>query len=227
LSKDIASAANRLGLGTLHEVNKSHPRDWENPGRVRVQWKKNGQLVNPAVKSSKSASDLARPSLRLRAEKQLLEMISFQIQHLKPECIPKPPYNLASATPSEAPAAQQAPSTSNKGKQPLTTKANPTTPTSKTASTPASASASKVLQESNATNVAGNKKSHRPLPVPPEPLPPLTDRLSPYSPALATGVLLDTIQAGMNAAPEVPGAPAANAPANVGKGKRKVVRVRG
>lgn len=53
LSKDIADAANRLGLGTLHEVNKSHPRDWENPGRVRVQWKKDGKLVNPAIKSSK------------------------------------------------------------------------------------------------------------------------------------------------------------------------------
>lgn len=52
LSKDIADAAVRLGLGTLHEVTKSHPRDWENPGRVRVQWKKDGGPVNPAIKSS-------------------------------------------------------------------------------------------------------------------------------------------------------------------------------
>ena len=52
LSKDIADATNRLGLGTLHEVNKAHPRDWENPGRVRVQWKKDGRLVNPAIKTS-------------------------------------------------------------------------------------------------------------------------------------------------------------------------------
>lgn len=52
LSKDIADAANRLGLGTLHEVSKSHPRDWENPGRVRVQWKKDGRLVNPSIKTS-------------------------------------------------------------------------------------------------------------------------------------------------------------------------------
>lgn len=52
LSKDIADAANRLGLGTLHEVNKSHPRDWDNPGRVRVQWKKDGRLVNPIIKTS-------------------------------------------------------------------------------------------------------------------------------------------------------------------------------
>ncbi len=54
LSKDIADATNRLGLGTLHEVNKAHPRDWENPGRVRVQWKKDGRFVNPAIKTSTS-----------------------------------------------------------------------------------------------------------------------------------------------------------------------------
>lgn len=52
LSKDIAEATNRLGLGTLHEVNKAHPRDWENPGRVRVQWKKEGRLMNPGIKTS-------------------------------------------------------------------------------------------------------------------------------------------------------------------------------
>ena len=52
LSKDIADAANRLGLGVLHEVTKSHPRDWENPGRVRVLWKKDGRLVNPVIKTS-------------------------------------------------------------------------------------------------------------------------------------------------------------------------------
>jgi signal recognition particle subunit SEC65 len=52
LSKDIADATNRLGFGTLHEVQKAHPRDWENPGRVRVQWKKDGKLVNPTIQTS-------------------------------------------------------------------------------------------------------------------------------------------------------------------------------
>jgi len=52
LSKDIADAASRLGLGTLHEISKAHPRDWENPGRVRVQWKKDGKAVNPVIKTS-------------------------------------------------------------------------------------------------------------------------------------------------------------------------------
>lgn len=54
LSKDIADAAGRLGLNTLHEVGKFHPRDWENPGRVRVQWKKDGRLLNTAIKTSES-----------------------------------------------------------------------------------------------------------------------------------------------------------------------------
>ncbi len=56
LSKDIAEATNRLGLGTLHEVNKAHPRDWENPGRVRVLWKKDGRLMNPTIQTSKCPS---------------------------------------------------------------------------------------------------------------------------------------------------------------------------
>jgi signal recognition particle subunit SRP19 len=55
LSKDIADACSRLGLGTLHEVNKMHPSDWENPGRVRVQWKKDGRPVNANIRTSMSA----------------------------------------------------------------------------------------------------------------------------------------------------------------------------
>lgn len=35
-------------------MNKAHPRDWENPGRVRVQWKKEGRLVDPGIKTSAS-----------------------------------------------------------------------------------------------------------------------------------------------------------------------------
>lgn len=53
LSKDIAEAASRLQLSALHEVHKRHPRDWDNPGRVRVQWKKDGRLLNPGIRTSK------------------------------------------------------------------------------------------------------------------------------------------------------------------------------
>ncbi|KAJ3998120.1 signal recognition particle, SRP19 subunit [Lentinula boryana] len=198
LSKDIAEATNRLGLGTLHEVSKAHPRDWENPGRVRVQWKKEGRLMNPAIKT----------------KKQLLEMISLQIQHLKPENIPRPPYSTSPVTSGNASAAtptiNAAPS-SNKGKAPATTKSkSPIAPQPK--------------------QMMGGRR----LPVPPEPLLPLASRLSPYSPALPTGVLIDTVKAGMNATENnagalgAPGAPSPfGAPGGPQKGKRKVVRVRG
>jgi signal recognition particle subunit SRP19 len=52
LSQDIADATHRLQLNTIHEANKMHPKDWDNPGRVRVEWKRNGKLINPAIKSS-------------------------------------------------------------------------------------------------------------------------------------------------------------------------------
>ncbi|KAH9941089.1 signal recognition particle SRP19 subunit [Epithele typhae] len=187
LSKDIADATNRLGLGTLHEVHKAHPRDWENPGRVRVQWKKDGKLVNPAIKS----------------KKQLLEMISVQIQMLKPDTIPKPPYGTDLVPQAEEP---PAPATPVKGKQPA----------------PAKKSAS-VSNTTISPSPAGLKRRQK-VPSPPQPWPQLTSRVSPYSPALPSGVLIDTVKAGMTAQEA---APAAGGAAAGGKGKRKVIRVRG
>ncbi|CAL1708884.1 unnamed protein product [Somion occarium] len=193
LSKDIAEATNRLGLGTLHEMHKSHPRDWENPGRVRVQWKKDGRLVNPAIKS----------------KKQLLEMISIQIQMLKPDNIPKPPYT---STPDTGVASDPAPAASKaaaKGKQPA----------SKTAGKGTSSTAI-------SSTIASTKKSGRQLPSPPAPHPPLSSRVSPYSPALVSGVLIETVKAGMSAQ-ESGGVGGPGGGMGGGKGKRKVVRVRG
>jgi signal recognition particle subunit SRP19 len=202
LSKDIADAASRLGFGTLHEVNKSHPRDWENPGRVRVQWKKDGKLINPVIGT----------------KKQLLEIICFQLQHLKPENIPKPPYHTSSSiSPSSTPiptsATPRTSSINTKGKQPVS-KSKP----------------SSVLSQ---THITTSSPARRPLPSPPTPLPPLNTRVSPYSPAISTGMLIDTVKAGMaGAAAEGaggtgtgPGGAAAGGMA--GKGKRKVVRMRG
>ena len=54
------------------------------------------------------------------------------------------------------------------------------------------------------------------------PQPPDTQCLSQYSPALSSGVLVETIKAGMNANADAPALPAGAG----GKGKRKVVRVR-
>jgi signal recognition particle subunit SRP19 len=180
LSKDIADAANRLGFGTLHEVNKAHPRDWENPGRVRVQWKKDGKLMNSDIMT----------------KKQLLEMICLQIQSAKAENIPQPPYNIATSRPSVVPI--KPPATSNKGKQPMTAKKSP-------------------------PPLPAKKCSGRKLPIPPEPHPPLASRVSPYSPAISTGVLIETVKAGMNATDNQ----GSGGGAGLQKGKRKVIRVRG
>ncbi|EPS97409.1 signal recognition particle SRP19 subunit [Fomitopsis schrenkii] len=188
LSRDIAEAATRLGLGTLHEMNKAHPRDWENPGRVRVQWKKDGRLVDPGIKT----------------KKQLLERIAYQIQLVKPDNAPIAPYNTtAQSTPESA-----APATPSKGKHPASAKTPKTT-----GATNVSISTSKPPLQSK-----GRPKP----PSPPQPHPPLTSRVSPYSPAIPSGVLIETLKAGMSAQE---GAPAIGG--GGGKGKRKVVRVRG
>ncbi|KAI6037606.1 signal recognition particle, SRP19 subunit [Pisolithus marmoratus] len=186
LSKDIADATNRLGLGTIHEVNKVHPRDWENPGRVRVQWKKDGRLVNTAIGT----------------KRQLLEAISLQIQRIKPDNIPRPPYAMSAQATTLTTPVVKAP-TSNKGKQPAKSKAG------------------------TAATLQPQKHSSQRLPVPPEPHPPLASRLSAYSPALPTGVLIDTVKAGMNAQDQGAGLGPGMAGGAPQKGKRKVIRVRG
>ena len=139
-------------------------------------------------------------------EKQLLEVICFQLQRLKPENVPKPPYNTTCSNSSGPDSAKLNNSTtSNKGKQPAAMK-------SKSPAAP-----------------QHQQRGGRRLPVPPEPHPPLGSRVSTYSPAISTGVLIETVKAGMNAVENSamgagPGAPPTAAAA---KGKRKVVRVRG
>jgi len=183
LSKDIADVMQNLQLGAVHEVSKRHPKDWDNPGRVRVEWTRNGRPINPAIKT----------------KKQLLEAIALQIQRLKPANTPKPPYT--TATP------------------------NPPTPTPKPSAKSAK-SKSKVSAPKPPKHQGGRRS-----PVPPTPHPPLASRVSPYSPALASGVLIETVKAGMNATEGAgaggAGAPGSPAGAGMGKGKRKVVRVRG
>jgi signal recognition particle subunit SRP19 len=63
-------------------------------------------------------------------------------------------------------------------------------------------------------------------PAPPKPYPPLPQRISAFSPTLVSGVLIDAVKAGMDAMKQQQ-ADAQGAAAGVGKGKRKVVRVRG
>ncbi|KAI9781569.1 MAG: signal recognition particle subunit [Peltula sp. TS41687] len=51
LARDIVDAVQGLGLRALFEPGKVHPRDWSNPGRVKVLIKQDGRAVNPKVKN--------------------------------------------------------------------------------------------------------------------------------------------------------------------------------
>ncbi len=52
LAREIVDAVQLLGLKTVFEPGKMHPKDWANPGRVRVLVKEDGKPRNPRVKNS-------------------------------------------------------------------------------------------------------------------------------------------------------------------------------
>lgn len=53
LARDVVDAVQLLGLQLALEPEKLHPKDWANPGRVRVLLKnESGKLVNPRIKNS-------------------------------------------------------------------------------------------------------------------------------------------------------------------------------
>ena len=133
-------------------------------------------------------------------------MICFQLQHSKPENVPKPPYNTTSTngTGPDSAKANNSATSNNKGKQP-------------------------AAMKSKSPAAPQHQQGGRRLAVPPEPHPPLGNRVSPYSPAISTGVLIETVKAGMNAAENsaIGGPPSGPPAGGAAKGKRKVVRVRG
>ncbi|KAG7562882.1 hypothetical protein FFLO_01711 [Filobasidium floriforme] len=47
----IAKACSSLGLETVHEIEKCHPSDWKNPGRVKVRLERDGQPVHRDIKN--------------------------------------------------------------------------------------------------------------------------------------------------------------------------------
>lgn len=53
LARDILDAVQMVGLQAGLEADKLHPKDWANPGRVRVLLKnEDGRLINPKIKNS-------------------------------------------------------------------------------------------------------------------------------------------------------------------------------
>lgn len=61
LARDILDACQQLNLRVGFEPEKLHPKDWANPGRVRVLLKdEEGNLLNPRVKNSMFFLSLSR-----------------------------------------------------------------------------------------------------------------------------------------------------------------------
>lgn len=131
-------------------------------------------------------------------------MIAAHIQQVKPELIPSPPFTTVTNEP---------PTTVLSKSQPAASKSK------------ASGAKSKSNAKASSSSATGPTPRQVRLPQPPVSLSGPASRLSPYSPAVPTGMLLETIKAGMTANAEA-GAPAAGA-AGGGKGKRKVIRVKG
>ena len=63
LAREIVDAVQLLGLKTVFEPGKTHPRDWANPGRVRVLVKEGGRARSARVKNSMLLTPL--PSYRV------------------------------------------------------------------------------------------------------------------------------------------------------------------
>ncbi|KAG4306317.1 hypothetical protein PORY_000305 [Pneumocystis oryctolagi] len=54
LAKTIADGAKALGFSCVFEPDKTHPKDWTNPGRVRIFFKENGIPVHKFLKTKKA-----------------------------------------------------------------------------------------------------------------------------------------------------------------------------
>ena len=69
LAMEICEAVRLVsGLQAVPELEKTHPKDWANPGRVRVQLrdKTTGRLVNPKIKNKNYLYILVAEHLRSR-----------------------------------------------------------------------------------------------------------------------------------------------------------------
>jgi signal recognition particle subunit SRP19 len=60
LARDVVAACAALGLRTLYEPHKTHPKDWANPGRARVYLKEAGHVKNKRHLYGLVAAHLAR-----------------------------------------------------------------------------------------------------------------------------------------------------------------------
>jgi len=61
LAREIVDAVQMLGLNVMFEPEKTHPKDWSNPGRVRILIREDGKNTTKHIKNSQ-----ANPAIPLR-----------------------------------------------------------------------------------------------------------------------------------------------------------------
>ncbi len=61
LAREIVDAVQTLGLNVVFEPAKTHPKDWANPGRVRILLKENGKKVAQDINNSECSQMLYLP----------------------------------------------------------------------------------------------------------------------------------------------------------------------
>ncbi len=61
LAREIVDAVQTLGLNVVFEPAKTHPKDWANPGRVRILLKENGKKVTRGINNSECSQMLHLP----------------------------------------------------------------------------------------------------------------------------------------------------------------------
>ncbi|KAI9797356.1 MAG: signal recognition particle subunit [Piccolia ochrophora] len=64
LARDVVDAVQGLGLKALFEPGKLHPKDWSNPGRIKVLVKEDGRQVNGRVNNKHHLYNLIADYLR-------------------------------------------------------------------------------------------------------------------------------------------------------------------
>ena len=83
LAREIVDCCNLNGLKTVFEPMKTHPKDWANPGRVRVLLKEDGQPQHGKIKNSMDAPTSLwwlRPTNGGAIERQLMQIVGSYLK---------------------------------------------------------------------------------------------------------------------------------------------------
>jgi signal recognition particle subunit SRP19 len=77
LARTIAAAVAEQGLNVVFEPGKIHPKDWANPGRVKIELKsEDGKLKRPHVKNSMWYMNISKIMILIDAEHHLYIFVS-------------------------------------------------------------------------------------------------------------------------------------------------------